>query len=415
MWVMFTGYGGAGKDTAAAIVSKRFGGVDTLSFADGVRVFASALNSYLPEVGCTYNEIVERVGYTEAKAQFPCVRNYLVAVGEHARNTFGEDVWIRRLDKAARKRVGIGEDPDRDSNGHKAALLIPDCRYENEAEYGRSTAQFCLVFKITRPGCEAKHETERVSIEKIRCDAEIINNGTIEDLEANLMSLLDRHTYYDRYRAIPWPKTEMGFDPMEKLPPLDPRWFHNPMVVRERNIYVSGGVPFKKRSRFLMSALEDQCRCKITCDWTRHVLKTEDFGGSGRCADLDPRIPYPEPKESDHEEFEGDFRLKLASDAEKDIRGVTRADLLVVVFSDRKYAFRGTMAEIGAMEAEIENGKRKGVIIYHECEPDQEDPWGTYLRSPFVWPKKYVKAHVFSERDLVSAVNDFFADLEGAQ
>lgn len=165
------GYGRCGKDSTAGILGRLYG-YEKRAFADKVREFAEAVDAYLPEIGETYTQIVKRMGYEAAKEKHQCVRDYLVKIGHCARTVFYDSIWIDMALERDRPRL----------------LAISDVRYPNEAD--RIRALGGVVWRITRPGCVPKHKTEAESIPKVRCDAEISNDGTFADLEIEVKRLL---------------------------------------------------------------------------------------------------------------------------------------------------------------------------------------------------------------------------------
>ena len=167
--MFFAGYGRAGKDTATDYVVKKYG-TDKLAFADGVRDRAAEENRFFKELDGTYLQIIERLGYEEAKTH-QCIRDYLVEIGEGSRQKYGELVWIDMLNEKAERRS---------DGGLSLSLSVPDCRYSNEEKYGRRRGNFILI-RIKRKGCKAKHETERNSIKLLTPDHVVRNDGTVEE------------------------------------------------------------------------------------------------------------------------------------------------------------------------------------------------------------------------------------------
>ena len=179
MWVFFTGYGQSGKGVAADWLVNNHG-YYKLSFADGVRDKAVEENRYFPSLNGTYTEVIDRLGYNEAK-QYQCIRDYLVEIGEGSRQKYGLFIWIDMLDEKVKAKM---------ENGNKDLLLtVDDCRYTNEVLYGKKRGN-CLLIRIKRKNCKAKHETEKKTIKELTPDYTIENNGTIEEFLTKLESII---------------------------------------------------------------------------------------------------------------------------------------------------------------------------------------------------------------------------------
>jgi dephospho-CoA kinase len=166
MLVGLCGEGGSGKDSVAAVFTQEFGFIQK-ACADGVRREALEGNAFLPEIQCTYREILERLGYEEAKRQHPCVRQYLIDIGHGKRLMHGENYW---LDQVATDSFG--------------SVVLSDVRYLNEAQYCNARENR-LLLRIRRPGYDGVHETERKSLAEIPeklFHHTIVNDGTLEQL-----------------------------------------------------------------------------------------------------------------------------------------------------------------------------------------------------------------------------------------
>lgn len=120
----------------------------------------------------TYSELVERVGYVEAKTD-PEVRRLLQKLGtEVGRNMIGENVWVSIM---ARKI------DDHRSAGHP--VVVTGLRFPNETQMIRELGGRTVW--IDRPslaaGAAAAHVSEN-SVSEADFGERIINDGTLEDL-----------------------------------------------------------------------------------------------------------------------------------------------------------------------------------------------------------------------------------------
>jgi len=167
MIIGLCGFGGAGKDTVAAMICEK--GFKQVAFADKLRDFAIALNAFIPEAGDYYVNIINKYGYETAKRDIPGIREHLVRIGHCARTTIYESIWI---------------DAVLIHNNHNL-IVVSDVRYANESDAIHRLGG--VVYKITRPGFDGVHETEKESIPMVKYDMEIINDGTIDDLRKKVI------------------------------------------------------------------------------------------------------------------------------------------------------------------------------------------------------------------------------------
>ncbi len=180
--IAFTGVPGSGKDECASILAKH--GWKRIAFADPLRKGAYDMN---PIIGARYSikeggivlerlqDLVDRVGWTEAK-KHPEVRNFLQKLGtEGGRDVHGDDCWVKLADKKA-----VGDDD----------ICVTDPRFDDEFDWiGVKDGK---VIWVRRPGYGKinEHRSEQADYEK-RSHAVLDNDGTIEDLEVKLLALLE--------------------------------------------------------------------------------------------------------------------------------------------------------------------------------------------------------------------------------
>ncbi len=92
---------------------------------------------------------------------------------EYRRRRFNWDYWVEK------SRQVIEKAPDKN-------YLIPDTRFRNEAEFIKSIGG--QVWKVVRPGLKLidrdPNHTSEVDLDNWDFDVVLINDGTIEDLEA---------------------------------------------------------------------------------------------------------------------------------------------------------------------------------------------------------------------------------------
>lgn len=171
------GVGTSGKDTAAAGLTSR--DWRRVSFADGLREFALAIDPIVNIPGAyRLSDLVDAVGWTEAK-QHEEVRRLLQVIGTNAgREIIGEGVWI---DIAGHKVLDAIED------GY--GVVLTDVRFANEVSFVRDEFGGAIV-RIVRPGVgPVNGHISETAIDDIEPDFTIVNDGTVEELQAKLVEI----------------------------------------------------------------------------------------------------------------------------------------------------------------------------------------------------------------------------------
>lgn len=161
------GYSQSGKDTVANILVKNYG-YTRVAFADKIREFLYGLN---PMVACSptgyLQDLVNLVGWDAAK-QEPQVRRLLQDLGNSARKTIDENVWVT----LALGNIDVNK-----------RVVITDVRFENEAMMIKLMGGQLWRVKRVGVGPVNDHVSES-ELEGYKVDQIFVNNGTIEDLEA---------------------------------------------------------------------------------------------------------------------------------------------------------------------------------------------------------------------------------------
>lgn len=174
------GYARSGKDTIADILTLRKGvthykGQEFREPNEKVfrRSFADALKRELKMFLEKASEKKVDFSDEETKIKF---RPLLVAWGE-ARRALSEDCWIDEMF---------------DTMNIRHDYVVTDVRYLNEAQVIKKTGG--KIIYVRRPNCNAANETEEKSIKEIidagLIDSVLDNNGSIEDLEHKVKSLI---------------------------------------------------------------------------------------------------------------------------------------------------------------------------------------------------------------------------------
>lgn len=184
MLIAFSGFKGAGKDTAANVLINEYG-FTKVAFADAVRELALIIDPIVwadPDYkgeAVRLSDVVEQFGWDFSKRSYSEVRRLLQVIGTEAgRNFFNEDIWIEILEK---QFPGIAW-PD-------TRYVITDCRFKNEVDFVKDKAG--TVVWIARPGLQSDGHASESDVPRVHANHIIYNDATIEDLESNVRTLLD--------------------------------------------------------------------------------------------------------------------------------------------------------------------------------------------------------------------------------
>lgn len=179
-----SGVARAGKDTVGNILHGLYG-YHLASFSDALNRALCALNPIVTmntdasrvstmEEMIRYADLIDSVGYEEAKG-YPEVRRLLQAMGtEVGRNIFGEDIWVEAMFKTL----------------PNALVAITNVRFPNE--YQAVKDQGGEVWRVTRPGFEpANGHISDTALDGYTFDHEIVNDGSVYDLADTVVGLMD--------------------------------------------------------------------------------------------------------------------------------------------------------------------------------------------------------------------------------
>lgn len=168
-----TGPARSGKDTVAEILMKELD-CSAESFATPIkRMLAFGLNISTKQLyGNEKDRETTRYGKT--------TREMLQTLGtEWGRNMIHPDIWVKALEGF----IDYTND----------YLIIPDVRFENEAEWVRK--QGILIHITGRGGIDGNHESEN-GVRMTAHDLVIDNSGTLEELSQEVSYCLD-HIYVE--------------------------------------------------------------------------------------------------------------------------------------------------------------------------------------------------------------------------
>jgi len=180
MIIGLSGFAGSGKDTVADVLVRDFGFVK-MAFADPLREMALAIDPIIDfdySVGyIRYSQLLDLIGYTEAKTQYPEVRRFLQVLGTEAvRDILGQNTWVglgmRRAEEFPR-------------------VVFADMRFKNEAAAVADSPEGVTV-RITRPGVGAAndHASEH-DLDSWSFHYGINNDGPLQEVAVKVAQLLD--------------------------------------------------------------------------------------------------------------------------------------------------------------------------------------------------------------------------------
>lgn len=174
MIIGLTGRAGAGKDSVAEILVDT-AGVVPVKLATPLYEMVSAMT------GLPVDQLMDRC---MKEHPIPGIgkspRQLLQSIGtDWGRAFIGDDVWIKSLEArtAGLRQCGW-------------SIVVTDVRFDNEAQWVRDNGG--AVWEVVRPhhdtGCvgEAVHHASEAGIDPLLVDRVIANDGTLEDLEAQV-------------------------------------------------------------------------------------------------------------------------------------------------------------------------------------------------------------------------------------
>ena len=160
--IALTGFARSGKDTIAQQFINE-AGFERHGFADALKEMLYELNPMIEEeTGFDFARLqyfIDEDGWEKSKS-IKEIRQLLQRLGTEAgRKAMGEDIWINTLF----------------SKPHKARLVIPDLRFENEANEVRRRGG--VVIRVIRNGVGPvnDHASDQITFET---DLTVFNNGT---------------------------------------------------------------------------------------------------------------------------------------------------------------------------------------------------------------------------------------------
>lgn len=172
--ICLTGFARSGKDSVAQILTESYG-YTRIAFADEVRGDLLKLN---PWIGCDrLSEIVNDLGWDEAK-KHPEVRRLLQVYGtEVCREGFGGDCWINR----AKAKMEPGK-----------SYVFTDVRFDNEYQQVGG-----ILVNVQRPGITPVNDHASETSVTMKPHFIIKNDGSLSELAVAVSVMMEMQEIQD--------------------------------------------------------------------------------------------------------------------------------------------------------------------------------------------------------------------------
>lgn len=171
MIIGFSGYAGAGKDSAAKVLIAK--GFEHRAFAGPLKELAILLNPML-EHGVSLAQWLTAHSMEETKRNSPELRRYLQKLGVGVREIVGEDAWV----DAAFKDIDVSQD-----------TVFTDVRFPNELDAIELSGG--TVFRVERVGYgPINNHISETALDDYALPV-IRNDGSLADLKETVLWALD--------------------------------------------------------------------------------------------------------------------------------------------------------------------------------------------------------------------------------
>lgn len=184
------GYARTGKDATADLLANRR--YRRVAFADPIRDVLYETNPLVTVKNgdrIFIRELVDRVGWDEAKVLFPEVRQLLQGFGMACRHHIGPDVWVNTANRGIQDILAAGY-----------GVVVTDLRFRNEAAILQETYEDQVVLvNVVRPGVgPVNNHVSDQGLPRELFDWTIVNDGTLGNLNNKIGRMLE---YFSVQRA----------------------------------------------------------------------------------------------------------------------------------------------------------------------------------------------------------------------
>lgn len=185
MLIGITGKARSGKDTLANFIADKHSNVYLTHWADSLK------DMLIGFFGCSYEDVYTGAGKARHNEFWGMTnRELLQTIGTDAlRNGFRNDVWIKIMDLKL------------DKNQDKDIIIIPDTRFNNEAEYIRDKGG--IVIEVVRgkngelSNKELEHSSEK-GIDKTLISYIVYNNEGLDNLKKQALNIYNKLKYKEQ-------------------------------------------------------------------------------------------------------------------------------------------------------------------------------------------------------------------------
>jgi energy-coupling factor transporter ATP-binding protein EcfA2 len=168
------GKSGAGKTTVAEIITKILPDSRIFSLSDPLMKMALAIDPLIEGTRHLSDLVALPAGWDGAR-RHPEVRRFLQRLGtDGVRNCIHEDTWVDMMMDAYIKEP------------MHVTFIVPNIRFENEAQ----TCDFVIVVERPNAGLSGENASHVSEQYEPIADAYIWNDGTLEDLERKVATVL---------------------------------------------------------------------------------------------------------------------------------------------------------------------------------------------------------------------------------
>lgn len=173
--ILICGNAGAGKTTAAKIITEKYNKYKEFALGDKVKELTFKLLKIFNVPIASIEDLYD----TEKKKQY---RYYLQNIATEAiRETLGRDVWCNALYNIIKEEEYV---------------IVSDVRFMNEIEYFMNNFDKVYIIKIVKNDIEIMQHSSETEIAKLPYNVLIDNNGTIKQLEEKIINAVNAIDYY---------------------------------------------------------------------------------------------------------------------------------------------------------------------------------------------------------------------------
>lgn len=179
MLIGLNGVSRSGKDSVAGVLVKKYG-FRQIALATKIREILLDIDPWLEDADAWMSVLHEEFGgnWDRIKEASRDSVEYMISLGQSLRDRLDEDVWIN---------AALPEGYDFERDGH---IVISDIRQPNEVEFLYTWGG--ELWHIERPelGDEKRGMDDLLS--GVRWDANIVNDGSLEDLEDTVSWIIEQ-------------------------------------------------------------------------------------------------------------------------------------------------------------------------------------------------------------------------------